>query len=39
MYNTMIFGMGFFWLVPVLFIGLLVWLLVSLFKDTSNKQH
>ncbi len=32
------FGMGFFWLVPVLVIGLLVWFLLSLSRDKSTKQ-
>ncbi len=39
MNSTMFFGMGFFWLIPILVIGLLVWLLASLFKDDSNQQH
>ncbi len=39
MNSTMFLGMGFFWLIPVLVIGLLVWLLASLFKDGSGKQH
>ena len=32
-------GMGFFWLVPVLVIGLLAWFLLSLTKNSSNKQQ
>jgi len=44
MYNAMIsgmgvYGMGFFWLVPLSIVGLLIWLLVSLLKNTSNKQQ
>ncbi len=39
MNSAMFLGMGFFWVVPVLAISLLVWLLVSLFKGDSSKQH
>lgn len=38
-YGMSFFGMGFFWLVPVLVVGLLVWLLASLFNDAGNKPH
>ncbi len=39
MTSSMFLGMGFFWLVPVSVIALLVWLLVSLFKGDSSKLN
>ncbi|GMR07482.1 MAG: hypothetical protein BMS9Abin26_0485 [Gammaproteobacteria bacterium] len=35
----MYFGMGLFWIVLVLVTGLLFWLLLSLLRDVSGKQH
>lgn len=37
--SAMYFGMGFYWFVPVVVMGLFVWLLVSLLSDGfSNKS-
>ncbi len=37
--NAMYLGMGFYWLVPISIIGLLVWWLVSSLKEAPSKKR
>ncbi|VAW98433.1 hypothetical protein MNBD_GAMMA21-804 [hydrothermal vent metagenome] len=37
--NAMYFGMGFFWLVPILIVGLLAWGLASALKEVPIRKR